>query len=754
MYVFSSFSNKKKNLSNKYIYPLLFQKKNKLSKAIPSQIGGSSIKSNNLNNSIDSNEILEIFTTYSRNKPKPTVIIEPIKKISFTYIVQYAREKIKKEFVSPYVERLITNKNFKYIREEDMPIYICLYKINDIFLKKKNRLTTNFYESNIYYSENEYLIKSFKKVEFLIIMRYLLAFIYDKDFYCHYSKYEYRHKNKVVKEKFTNLINNNYIFNQSEEQEISNSERNKNNNSKEDYFNKLYQKNISKHIIKKKSLIFLSEYENLEEGKIRENYFLRNPKYFFIKDLPKSKIPNAVPNYLSLGNFIISLLKKFEIKNKFKIYEIKNSEIIERKPNIDNIIEESFEQQKKKKKLEDVEDEEDSSDSSESHSKDVLNEIYLESSSNNSNLSINFISRKITRRYSTILGNNYNIAKKKKNEDNDIIDVEKLIKKIELKKENIIIEKRPSTSSNLLKKKTHKKTTIKSQFQGFQIINMDNFKLYNEYDVNSNIIQRTFSRKISNKFLLKQKENIPQLILPNMNNNSLSINNSISKNQNILKNNKYFLTSTSLNKYPYKTKHSLSNIVRMKKTYKSSKNNLQKYYLNKEDQKIVHFSNNRNTKHKSNYFNSKYYNPKNIIYPDNFKNKGKILKQRKISFSIIHNSHKIEFKDTKEFISGIKKSFKNKKYQKELIKEIISNFGVVHQKRNKSNKFRKFRINTNKNHLYLSNNEMNTKTSNNKKYRENVSEFSIKTSQLSTQKEVLRDSINLNGIFKHKKINL
>ena len=137
MYIFSSFSNKKKNLSNKYIYPLLFQKKNKLSKAIPSQIGGSSIKSNNLNNLIDSNEILEIFTTYSRNKPKPTVIIEPIKKISFTYIVQYAREKIKKEFVSPYVERLITNKNFKYIREEDMPIYICLYKINDIFLKKK-----------------------------------------------------------------------------------------------------------------------------------------------------------------------------------------------------------------------------------------------------------------------------------------------------------------------------------------------------------------------------------------------------------------------------------------------------------------------------------------------------------------------------------------------------------------------------------------------------------------------------------------
>ena len=744
MYVYSTFRNKNKNLSNKYIYPLIFQQKNKLNKVISSHAGGS-FKSNKLNQSNDSKEILEIFSNYSRRK-RESFAIEPKKKISFKYIVQYAREKIKKKFISPYIERLFISKNLNYVKEEDMPIYINLYKINDIFSKKRSRLTTNFYESNIYYSENEYLIKFFKRKEFFIIMRYLLAYIYDKDFYSHYSKYKYKYKNKTVKEKFQNLINNNYILNQSEEKEMSSSERNKNNNTNESFFNIFYQKSSSKHLIKKANLLFLSKYESLKASKIRENYFINNPKYFLIKDCPKNKIPNAIPNYFCLGDYILLLIKQFELKNKFKIFEIKKPEKIETKPNFD-LNNESLDIKEKKKKLKnDYEDY--SSDTSESYSKDFLNEIYLESSSNDSNLSLKLLSKKISKRNSTIVINN-NKLRKKQNENNDMIDVEKLIKNMEVKKENKLIEKRNNTFSNLSKKTLNKKTTLKLKNQGFQIMNTDHFKLYQEYNENANFIQRTFSKKFSNKFLLKQNEDINKILLSNINNSYFSKINSITTYPNILRKNKYFLTSTPLNKYSINSKNYLSNIAKIKGAYKSNKNNLYKYYSNKGSKKaLFHFSNSKN-KYR-NKTNSNYYYQKDIIYPNKFKSKGKIIKQNKISFSIIHTYHKIEFKNTKDFFSGIKKSFKNKKYQKELIKEIISNFGIVHHKRNSSKKNGNL---TNTKSLQLNKYKI-YRASNIKKYRSNISEHSIKNVRLSTKNEVLRDSIELNGIFKHKKINL
>ena len=735
MYVYSTFRNKNNNLNNKYIYPLIYQQKNKLTKVISSQAGGS-FKSNKLNQSNDSKEILEIFNNYSRNKNK-SFVIEPKNKISFAYIVQYAREKIKKKFISPYIERLFISKNLNYVKEEDKPIYINLYKINDIFSKKRSRLTTNFYECNIFYSENEYLIKFFKRKEFFILMRYLLAYIYDKDFYSHYSKYKYKHKNKKVIEKYQNLINNNYKLNQSEEKEISSSERNKNNITNESFFNLFYKKNLSRNNIKKANLLFLSKYESLKVSKIRENYFINNPKYFLIKDLPKYKIPNAIPNYFCLRDYILSLIKQFELKNKFKIFEIKKPEKIETKPNID-LNNESLDIKEKKKKLRnDYEDISSDMSESESYSKDFLNEIYLESSSNDSNLSLKLLSKKISKRNTTIVGNN-NKLRKKQNENNDVIEVENLIKNMEIKKENKIIEKRTNTVSKLSKKTLNKKTTLRLKNQGFQIMNTDHFKLYKEYNENANFIQRTFSKKFSNKFLLKQNEDINKILLSNINNSYFSKINSISNYPNILRKNKYFLTSTPLNKYSINARYYLSNIAKIKGAYS-----------NKErKKKLFHFSNFKN-KYR-NKTNSNYYNKKDIIYPNKFKSKGKIIKQNKISFSIFYPYHKIEFKNTKEFFSGIKESFKNKKYQKELIKEIISNFGIVHHKKNSSKKIGNL---TNTKSLYLNKYKI-YRVSNNKKYRSNISEHSIKKAKLSTKNEVLRDSIELNGIFKHKKLNI
>ena len=106
-------------------------------------------------------------------------------KYKFNAIVQYARDKIKKQYRSPYITKLIENKKFNIMREEEKPIYYCLYKVNDIFLHKKSRFSVNFYECEIFYDENDYLIRCFKNNEYITMMRYQLTYAYDKDSYSH-----------------------------------------------------------------------------------------------------------------------------------------------------------------------------------------------------------------------------------------------------------------------------------------------------------------------------------------------------------------------------------------------------------------------------------------------------------------------------------------------------------------------------------------------------------------------------------------
>ena len=139
-------------------------------------------------------------------------IFENVNKLPFTYLVQYARGKIENVFRSPYIEGILSNKNFNFMKEEEKPIYYCLYKINDIFLNKKSRLSINFYEYDIYYNENEYLIKLFSRYEYYVAMKYLLAFVYDKDAYSHFSKNEYRYKTKIVMKRFQYFVNNKYTI--------------------------------------------------------------------------------------------------------------------------------------------------------------------------------------------------------------------------------------------------------------------------------------------------------------------------------------------------------------------------------------------------------------------------------------------------------------------------------------------------------------------------------------------------------------
>jgi hypothetical protein len=331
---------------------------------------------------------------------------------SFKVIVQYAREKIKKQYKSPYILKLVFNKKNNILKDDEKPIYYFLYKINDIFLNKKSRLSVNFFECNILYNENEFFIKYFKRFEYNVMMRYLLAFVYDKDIYAHYSKEEYRNKNKSVFRKFQYMVNNNYVYDNydNELENISSEKWFKNRRRNFPTFKSSINQKISPFFLKRKNLLYLYEYETSYKNKIREDLFSKVPKYYFIKDVPSQKVPNCVQNFYSLGYFMNSLLKKYLFYKKYSTYKEEKPKEMKSKHNLD-INNESLDDLNPKNKKEISDSEKTSSSLSESHSQKFLNEIDFSSSS--SRIILNQNTNKKNNKRASVLNNKDKKFKKK-----------------------------------------------------------------------------------------------------------------------------------------------------------------------------------------------------------------------------------------------------------------------------------------------------------------------------------------------------
>ena len=127
---------------------------------------------------------------------------------------RYARDKIKKDYISPYINRLIKPKqiNYKIKKNEDKPIYYNLYRINDMMDNKKSRTKLIFIENIIYLSENEYLLKFFNRYEYRIMIRYLLGYVFIDDINSRSLDGKINQKKKVVLNDFIDYINNNYTI--------------------------------------------------------------------------------------------------------------------------------------------------------------------------------------------------------------------------------------------------------------------------------------------------------------------------------------------------------------------------------------------------------------------------------------------------------------------------------------------------------------------------------------------------------------
>jgi len=735
--------------------------KNSTNIYFPTKRRKSILKSSNSKevNKILSNKFME-NPLFMNSRAKKYLVREKSHQFNFSLIVQYARQKIKKQYTSPYIMKILENQNFNIVKKEERPIYINLYKINKIFNNVRSRINLNFSECNMYYDDNEYLIQPFKRVHYVIIMRYLLAYVYDKDFSIHYDKYEYKHKTNIIKEHFQNLVSNNYVF----EEELLEDK----NNSTERVrpYNLLLHKNYTPSILKPKSLLFLYEYEQLTKNKIRDNLFAKVPKYYFVKDVPIEKVPNIVPNFYIQGHFMYSLLCNHLFYKKFIIFEVEGPKKAEKKKNDNPEVEENKEaEQNKENESKEEEEDENSSKNSSVHSERFLDNISLDSDSEEEAKKIEFNKKKFGKRITVVYTNKEEEVKKVNHEDNFLIEMEKLIKKMENKKMETITEVRTIKNAKIHGKKTKKNKLHIESKEGFKQVNTDNF----EIDVINTRENFSIQKALSKKAILEDRiqENIPQMLLGNLPDSSGKKVNKSFRRMFSLQPKKYFITAMTYKKPSnnfYYNNDDMSQSLGKKSnsrfsstfSFKKQQDNFKKYYLG-PSKTLFGLDENKKTGNKYNYnWKNNKLSKSNGEYPHGFKTKDKLLKQRKISFTIKRAYKKnVKFKDTSEFIYGMKKKFKNKKHQKKLIKEIVTNYGLLYHQRNLENKSKnKYQSNTNINLPEL--NEKRTKTSSGKKYKVNTSGQSAKNkrSKIMNQKEIYREYIDFNGIFKHSKINL
>ena len=428
-------------------------------------------------------------------KQKRNGVLRPMKSL-----IQYARDKIKKDYISPYVYKLIrpSNNIYKIIKDEDKPTYYNLFKINDIMNNKKSRFSLNFLEVNIYSNENEYLIKLFQKDEFRIIIKYLLGYVYFKDINNHSFTDKFNHHRKIVYTEFANYLNNNYsLIKPEKEKDVTG------NKKKKDLNNIFFNDNLLKLSI------------NAEKNK-RDSPFLKSPNYFLIKDMPNKIVPNAIPNFFINGTIILSLLKKSLFYKKFNI-NFDTIKITNENINLD------------------ADNEAKNNSSYLAYNKELnIGENISEASNNNEQKIVN---KEINLKYSNI-------------HHNEDVSMERLIKNLEDKKEENkeIIQEESKTSRSKKYKTIRKKKKIKQPYEDYEIIQRDNFsidktekssilKLINDETFNLTSIKIRNMQKHRTRLIKKAHFNMENL--------------KTSSNEKFIRRNRYFLTNKirSPNKY-------------------------------------------------------------------------------------------------------------------------------------------------------------------------------------------------------------
>jgi len=241
----------------------------------------------------------------------------------FEKITKSITNKIIGKYKNPYMDYLYKTKYFLgTFMKKHKPTYYNFYQTCYIMEKKKCRLYCRYKDHKLVQDSQEYFLKYFEIDESKAYLNYLVYFIYAKDPFVKSKRLVCINKDrKQIRNDYHEIIINK-VFGA---QKIVSSHQ----LSKEPQFfgkSNINNKFLDKKRIKKLSRIVIPKYY-LD---IKPIFYKIN--YFYVKDIPSSKIPNIIPNYLVNDLGIYSIMKNIILKKKFSILVINDKDYaLERK---------------------------------------------------------------------------------------------------------------------------------------------------------------------------------------------------------------------------------------------------------------------------------------------------------------------------------------------------------------------------------------------------------------------------------------
>ena len=239
---------------------------------------------------------------------------------------------IKRQFIYKY-DNIYHNDNLDlfYNNNNDEYLLYDYYMINNLLNKKRFHFQILFKEYEILYNHQELLMKLYEKKERYIIMKYLLSFIYKYDELCFDINKEIDDKEKKEEliRTFHYITSSQYLYEHLLETDsfkgVKFLLKRINLNNKKAQYDYSYL-DMTKNKI-------LSEENNYIINAIKAvNEFMNNRKFIekrLIKNMPFEKVPNCLPNYYPIENeFKISLGIYIKAK-KFKKIRKPGDETIE-----------------------------------------------------------------------------------------------------------------------------------------------------------------------------------------------------------------------------------------------------------------------------------------------------------------------------------------------------------------------------------------------------------------------------------------
>ena len=478
---------------------------------------------------------------------------------------------------------------FYFMRKEEIPTQYDYIQLTNLIKRKKCRILSQLNELFFFNNIQEYLRDLYNYKHSLIMIKYLLFFIYDKDIITYVDKLDNEKNKKYIKSNYLKL---------SELQKEKNEIRKIGN----------IRESFNKYIKKDESIVYDLEKIN---NNIFISYNFSKIKNLYIYNVPLLKMHNCLPNLFPNGFKIINILKDFLILKKSqklyknKIYSLKKS-LFNTKLS-DNSKEKFYQNWTNKKK-----------------NKKNMEKYLFENSSIISDEENNIYNG--IHNYSIYYHSNGGARREKK--DVDIIDIEQIIKNISMDKNNKLIElneDKQNSNSNLgLYKKSlyHKKFVSSSQIdKTYYSQKNDKFHISeNSTNISNKLKVEKYNKKMNNK-----KNEIRNKILSFEEN---KINNSFKYNNINEKMNSFNFPSSNNNK-----KFSSSKNMKYKKDLLLSLQNIR-------IQKLKNINNKDNNDVKNIKIIENNFNKSNFIkIQNNTKNKY-IFKETK-KFSRVKKNHKI-----------------------------------------------------------------------------------------------------------------